>query len=359
MGYEGERLLPLLSTEMGRHETEPGLFIIRLESPALRSELIIDPHGSGVRFIASSLDEHPVQDPDVELWKSMVSNCLNSLGAGRGVPWYAIIGTRHVSSFEASDQQLMAAGRLGDLDLHPSPRVREQSGSRALQNEAVRLISPVTVEGVCNGVHDWGSDAQEEAAAVRLLSAFLSLVWNGAWETKVAPQAGYASELVDKLDVAAVSPDDNLLTAVQPVHLEPWMAVGLTRLGADEALRNALHSFHEGMLLFKEHPSVAAMRFVTSCEVIGGRIKPGVGSGAKVRATFASALTASEAKELWEAYKRRNETAHEARFHGHELSDGLVDSDPVRAENPGLAFTFGILNRLRNVTREALLATLR
>lgn len=293
------------------------------------------------------------------LWRSMVTNCLDALGEDRALPWFALIGTVPASRLEVSEQQLIASGRLGDLELHPCPRVQEHAGIPALRNETVRHISPIAVEGVCHGFHDWGVDAEEEGLVLGRLCAFLSLVWNSAWEMKVAPQPGYADDLVEKRDVSVIVQDDDLHTAVGAVQLEPWMEHAFERLSHDEALRNAAHAFHEGMLLLERHPSVAAMRFVTCCEVLGGRLDPRAGSGARVRATFESRLDHDDAEELWHAYKRRNETAHEATYHGLELSEGLGDLGFFEEHLNGLAFPVGLLNRLRSVTRDALLGALR
>lgn len=358
MRYEAEGRLPLLSSKAGWVETAAEAYAVKFESPALRSKLLIQPTSSGLVFIVESLDSAPVQEPDLVLWRSMVNNCMDVKGGKRAIPWYAIIGTRPVSNFEASDQQLTARSRLADLELYPCPPVREHTGSPALRNELVRSISPIAVEGICHGFHDWGIEAAEEARVTRELCAFLSLMWNSAWETKVAPRTGYADELIEKLDEAVVHTEDNLLIAVDAVRVESWMESALMRLRHDETLQNAVHAFHEAMLLFNKHPSVAATRLVTCCEVLGGRQGSSTSSGSKVRATFDSLVTQDEAEELWEAYRRRNETAHEAKYHGSELSEGLEDDDPLRTNNPELAFTLGLLNRLRIVTRQALLKAL-
>ena len=134
----------------------------------------------------------------------------------RNVPWFAVIGTRPVSSFELSDQQLTSAGPIDDLRLSPTARVAERHGSSALGSEIVRQASPIVIEGTCVNFHDWGLSAHEEGVEVRLLCALLSVAWNKAWEPKVSPAAGHPNQLIAPLGAVSAAEDSNLLPRSSP-----------------------------------------------------------------------------------------------------------------------------------------------
>jgi hypothetical protein len=136
------------------------------------------------------------------------------------------------------------------------------------------------------------------------------------------------------------------------------MSGAMQLLAQDPWLGNAVSAFHEGMLLYKDHPSVALLAFVASCEAIGHRLGLHAKPGQRVRAALSTVLTEGETAELWEAYAHRNYTAHEGRLHGDELSFGLSRTTFLSSENPGMQFTLGLLRSFRNATRDVLLRAL-
>ena len=74
--YEAEGRLPLISASLGWQERTEDTFQISFESPALRSALEVRTHSGSAQLHVTSIDDAPVQDADIEQWRSMVRNCL-------------------------------------------------------------------------------------------------------------------------------------------------------------------------------------------------------------------------------------------------------------------------------------------
>lgn len=349
--------IPFRRYAPGLDDDEENTVSVVFDSEALRSHLKIEFGESPLKFILVSQDELPVQAQDVEVWGWLVTEASKAVLARREMEWFAIIGTEPLGSVDPSDQRLTQPATISELRLTPLDLLEEESGIAALGTRRPRSFSPVLVQGICRNYHDWGGDAEEEAIEVRRLCGLLSVAWNGCWSLKLLPQNYGLDELELEPPGEFETPDPNLLSAPVMVSVEPWMSGALRVLAQDRWLSNALSAFHEGMLLYKDHPSIALLAYVTCCEAIGQRLGY-KRQNQRVRAALRTVLTEEEITELWPAYLHRNDIAHEGRLHGFELSYGLSRTRALSKHDPGLAFTWGWLRNFRNAARDALLLAL-
>ncbi|TCC18655.1 tetratricopeptide repeat protein [Kribbella sindirgiensis] len=341
----------------GGYERESDLaFSFDIEAATLRSTLVMEPAGTGVRFVVTSTDGTPVQDPDLRVWHTIVDEALYHFREPGDTVWFALLGTTPCGPLEYADQRLRAAGKVGPIDLKPCVAVDEHTGIVGLSDGKVRQIHPVLLEGACRNDHDGGIYAYEEGIQTRRMCALLSLAWGRCWTIKLHPQPEPPPGVA--LDSEVPPPErSNNLGSTEVVELPSWLAAAWKNVEDDPNLSDALDSFYEGMLLLSDHPSVAMVAFVTCCETYGSRSIPQRRSRARVQAALETVLDQEDATELIDAYySHRNETAHEGKLHGLERSSGLQVDRMVGEENPELAFIYGLLNGLRDATRDVLLS---
>jgi hypothetical protein len=296
---------------------------VRTDSPALRSHLEIELDENRLRFLVVSQDEMPVQSPDVLVWRTLVTEASKRARAPREAEWFAVIGAEPLGQFDAPDQRLVRAAPLADLRLTPIDQLDEERIIAGLGTHERRSFSPVLVQGICRSWHDWGIDAEEEGIQVRRLCALLSVAWNGCWTVKLLPRNFGLDQLDLKPPGKIEPPDPNLVFPPVTVSVEPWMSGAMRRLAEDQWLNNAMSAFHEGMLLYKDHPSMALLAFVSGCETIGHRIGRHTKPNQRIRDALSTVPTDEQTEELWQAYVHRNDTAHEGRMHGFEVSYGF------------------------------------
>lgn len=331
-------------------------FSFDIEAATLRSTLAMEPAGPGVRFVVTSTDGTPVQDPDLRVWRTVVDEALDHFREPGDSTWFAVIGTTPGGMFEYADQRLRAAGKVGSIDLRPCAAMEECIGIVGLDDDKVRQIHPVLLEGACRNDHDGGIYAYEEGIQTRRVCALLSLAWGRCWTIKLHPHPERPPGVVLDAQLPTLDRSNNLMST-EVVELPSWLAAAWKNVEDDPNLSDALDSFYEGMLLLSEHPSLAMVAFVICCETHGSRSIPERRSRARVRAALETVLNPEDAGELVNAYyTHRNETAHQGKLHGLEKSSGRQLDRMVGEENPELAFSLGLLRGLRDATRDLLLS---
>lgn len=333
-------------------------FSFDLEAPTLRSTLAADPSGAGVRFVVVSTDETAVQDPDLALWRTIVDEALDRFREPGDSTWFAILGTTPGVRFEYADQRLRSAGKVGRINLRPCVAIEERTGIVGLDDDSARRIHPVLLEGACRNDHDGGIYAHEEGLQARRMCALLSLAWNRCWTIKLHPHWEVPPAIVLDVEQPAIE-RPNSFNSPEIVELPSWLTVAWERIDDDPNLSDVLDAFYEGMLLSGEHPSLAMVAFVTSCETYGSRLIPERRSKARVRAALKTVLDQDDADDLIDAYyAHRNETAHQGKLHGLEKSFGLRRERMVGELDPEMGFAHGLLGSLRDATHRLLLCAL-
>ncbi|MEU4197618.1 hypothetical protein AB0E69_37365 [Kribbella sp. NPDC026611] len=349
--------VPLIRS--GGYDRESELtFVFDIEAPTLRSTLVTEPTSAGVRFVVTSTDGTPVQDPDLRLWRAIVDEAVTGFRDPGDSTWFAVIGTTPGVMLEYADQRLRSAGTVAGIEITPCVPVEERTGIVGLDDDTDREIRPVLLEGAVRNDHDGGMYAHEEGLRARRMCALLSLAWNRCWTIKLRPHWEVPAGIVPDVEEPPLE-QPNSLNSTEVVELPSWLTAAWKRIEEDSNLSDALDAFYEGMLLYREHPSLAMVAFVTCCETYGSRTIPGRLSKLRFRTALETVLDEEDAAELINTYYTlRNETAHQGKLHGLEKSFGLQLDRMVGEADPELDFTHGVLRNLRAATRSLLIAAL-
>jgi hypothetical protein len=221
---------------------------------------------------------------------------------------------------------------------------------------------PIIVEGNWNDVmadadasptaERAAAHAREHAAAgvLHRVSCLLSLAWYEPWQVRTSatlsenlpsqiPHSWARPQLAE--GVPAFEDAEHLPT--RPRELPGWVIDAWDTLEDDDAVRNALTFWHQGLHLTAEFPSFALVAFAASVEAIAGSrrlrrlVNPSTapcdtcghvpGATARFWAAMQLAASPEELRELkrgWDVYTGRSKVAHGSETHGFETALGPV-----------------------------------
>lgn len=274
--------------------------------------------------------------------------------------------------------------RLGDVTLRPADRQIIEYALTASVGGWEALVSwPVIVEGSSNartGSNPWTA-AGLAGPQAHLAACLVSLAWAEAWRIRVSPTptASIAPQ-VPEFPSPAVWPETNAQIGLRaPAVLPPWLHDAWNHLVAAsprDPITFALTVWHQGMLLFTQHPSMALMAFVASIEAVASspalapNLPPqsqacprcGHRPGAVERFWSAVGLVASDAdlQALRKAkvYDLRSATGHRGATHGFERRLGEVVMMPLSEADEAGRFVGNTLRQVARIGRELLLRAL-
>jgi hypothetical protein len=161
------------------------------------------------------------------------------------------------------------------------------------------------------------------------------------------PDVLRASDGLDPPELGVVCPQ---------LDVPHWLPTAIAKLDADEELSNALLACHEGILLAREHPSLAAVAFVAALDGIGRR--HATGSKNRVKAAAARVLSDEEAGALVDDYELRCLTVHEGVMHGGELLGGVSTMPRFLSRDEASEFVWASLRRLERTARAVIVQLL-
>jgi len=274
---------------------------------------------------------------------------------------------------------LDASYRFGSVTLRPADRqIIEYVPSRSVGGWAELVSWPVIVEGESSAesVENRWTVAALAGPQVHLAAAMLSLAWGEAWTVRVTPTpTASVPPQVPELPSPSPWPDRNPQIGLRdPSALPPWFGRAWTRL--DEAtgdpLASALTAWHQGLLLFTMHPSMALVAFVAAVESIAsskdlaGDMPPppepcaecGNIPAAAARFWAAVDLVAGEddQRELRQSnvYGLRSATGHRGAVHGFENRFGAHVTMPLTETDEAGRFVGDTLQRVARIGRALL-----
>lgn len=284
-------------------------------------------------------DADEPREEQVAPWREAVEGAVWRMAAGAVATWNALLGPLpqlRVASTAGADGQpvaLAAETAVGPLRLIPGGvQLHEMVSAEPypLRDDRVPCSSwPMLVEGTvaCHGempdapVVLWGMD--DQAAARHAQRAAATLAWDEIWTVRQPPVRIAAGARIPVPHLAGHhGTGSNWADGCPGGWDRP--APSWTRT----PLAGALDAYYQAVRMDLEHPSFAAVGYVTVVEGIGGR---GV-RRPRAKASYRNALTAvmagPEADELAGiAYRIRNATAHSGVVHGGERTLGyLLDS---------------------------------
>lgn len=263
--------------------------------------------------------------------------------------------------------------QVGDLTLSPATRQLIEY-IRTLQLGWMQFVSwPILVEGQWTDV-DWLAVEGNASKALHKLSCLISLLWNEAWQVRVAPQRtdGIPVHMLDDTSGPAIwhANDVPQRGMRDEVDLPDWMHTAWWHSYFDEKVTKrtaSLSLWREGKLLQPEHPSFALVAFTASLEQVGrlfirsGELpKTLTQSGRRFWATVDLIASPADAALLRKAkvYDLRSAAAHGERMPGLETLYGPVLVPPFLskgAADPVSEFVHQTVRILGDVARSALL----
>lgn len=329
------------------NQSYPGGFIHRLAGVGFESALWVlvsvgqGPFCSVVGSGAPNLSE-------IEAWQDAVTHAVGQIGTTIDFAWWTIIGRDPFSEGGAAvslDKPAVVAG----LRLEPAHDLYAENvpGRFNIFQGTSRHSGLVKVDGNSLG-YTWGVAAEDAARRTKLLCALLSVSSGTPWiqRSNVNPLVRIREDgseepvSVEEIELPATSPwdrGDRVLPADEvqrrEVEVPAWIGQRWASIVHDKKLTHALLNHHEGMLMMPNHPSHAALAFVTTIEAIGNRkykklprcpdCKVVTGSGERFRDALARVIPTDEAEELGRKfYNWRSRTAHDGVLHGTEPTFG-------------------------------------
>lgn len=190
----------------------------------------------------------------------------------------------------------------------------------------------------------WPMDRLGALRQARRAAALVSVAWNEYWilrtePVRVAPsQPIVIPHLVDGSDAGQTrwpggcdAPPQHQPAEFQQRELPEWLDAAWAALDGDRKLDRAVDAYYEALRADAEHPTLAAMLFVTVIEGLGARTaRSSADGGAKDNFRVGlGVLPRDRAAVLANtAYQLRSQTAHSGMLHGAESTFGyLRDSD--------------------------------
>lgn len=239
----------------------------------------------------------------------------------------------------------------------------------------------------------WIAAERQIARDVRRLSAILALTWNEPWQVRTAPKQ--SSQLPPSVPDSRPPPsrwfDDGDHLEPRQESLPSWVTGAWDLITQDANLLAALLSWHEGLLLTPNHPSLAHVAYMGAIEELShspafvGTVpepqgacvscgQPTRGSSERFWAMVGKVATLEESSDLrkWEVTRKRGATAHGAGLHGiEEIYGSVILLDfvpPLEGQTTGnfqfnpddqvQLFMFKVLPAVRETSRRLLLTAL-
>ncbi len=280
--------------------------------------------------------QHDAHESD--RWRAAVDDALAALGDRVAVPWRAYLA-------QAPPQvpymrfRLSAPIDLADGTTFSPGDGLVRTGCMSSIGNHLMAVDHVSALVRVDGVADcWSWQGDGEMAALRRLrlhAALLSLAWDSPWFVRDGPTdsvdstwvdaegpvSGTSYRWIDKLDHFMAPP---------PIELPEWL--GEVEVPLDPGVvQRALVMHHEGLLMTRDHPSLAMIAFVSSIETMAalqGELKrcetrrAQTGSTQRFREAVGSVVSNLEAQELSRFYDVRSRTAHDGALHGREVIAG-------------------------------------
>jgi len=168
------------------------------------------------------------------------------------------------------------------------------------------------------------TELRDAGQKVRQLAACLSLAWSEPWNVRSAPSP--CTQQPPSVPQSWPAPADWLRDPPLPPVEEPLPDIIeqlASRVAHDRALASALSLWHEGILVRRQHPSLALVCFVACIEALAG---PEPNERKQFWNLVASVTEPDELRYLrqrrGDIYRLRSLTAHGSRLHGSEMIFG-------------------------------------
>jgi len=383
---EAERWVDLVADEIKKHDTAVNGHGLRAVAPTATlphwhwqltintmdehnvqqeldlPKLLIIPDGntpSGIYLLLGS--KRSISQQEIVLWTRAISEAEVAL-KGQKVQtftWQAAIaqlrergGQQHYSlkSKTKVDQLILTSGRVPYM-------WHDSSTNPHFNSSAFNYSFPIIIEGTATGL-DWQEASKQASRDLNKLTGLISVAWQSTWKVIQSP----IPNSPQPLKIPLASPGmPNMSARYMSIPrkrrvIPSWLPKAFKNIDGDVATHDALHMYHEGLLIELEHPSFALLANVASIEAIGRKL---LGRKAGNKRRFIAGLctvikTKKKAEEIAAAYAPRSDTAHEAKLHGNENLFGYVAMPSAFNPAPSDMFWLTHVLRLRRVACKVL-----
>ena len=338
--------------------TDAGPHVSRLWVANARGGLVVWVVGTG-----------PFDEREIALWDVAVAGAISKLGGRSPQAWRAFVAQKPAAlpymRFGLAVEADLGDFRMKQVGTVTSEFITHVSG--VLAGEHVSAL--LQIDGVTD-CWAWHGDGEASTSrTLRLIVAMLSLAWDTPWYLRDGP-----TDRVGATWHGASGPvsgslyrwndDDHYPLAPPRLELPGWFrdALQAARSGGDgeQLVERVLLMHHEGLLLAREHPSLALLAFVAAIESIAAAderlarcdtCRSITGSTARFKRAVGRVLEEDEAAQLAHAYDRRSRTVHDARLHGRENLSGTLGTMSLYEPDEAIRFEMGILVLAQKASR--------
>jgi hypothetical protein len=366
-GHSSRTIYPFTDVGIRVHE-----LIANTSSGIHRSRLWILTVGGGLFTWTAGTGERDAGE--CELWEAATADAIAQLGQLTAVPWQAYLAQMPAAlpymRFRLEESVVLS----DNVVLLPVSGVMTTD---VMTNVGQALAGPhasalIRVEGSTD-CYAWHADGQTAALRrLRLLTAVISFAWDCPWFLRDGPTehlgASWAGAPGPVSGLYYGWSDSTESVRAPPAALvPPWVADVDASLAVeaqrDSPLHRAFLMHQEGLLVMREHPSLALLSFVASIETLAAlsekleRCKSCnvvIGSTARFKRIIATVLPDDEARYLGVAYDRRSRTVHDSRLHGRELVAGGWGEMSLYLPDKALNFEAGLVRTAQKASRALL-----
>lgn len=328
-------------------------------SSNLEGRLRLEQTHDGV--LAKVVGAAPLGDEALTQWWVAVEEAASAIGQQHeSFDWVCLVGEGR--SWLTPGQSVARDARTAEMIIEPMrlALIEEFPDKFSLSSSSTNTSWPAAVSGTSTG-YDLDSAMMKARAKIRVLCALLSLAWGRAWVLREGPHAVEHGHSVDSLraTIARISTGTHAGTP-EPVAVPEWVGSVMELLGQEKTATDAVLTYHEGLLMSRDHPSFAFVAFIGSIEAVGKCVQAEGGARQNFSRALRLVLPDEQVRVVGQEYDLRSSTTHAGVLHGWERSFGFPAislGDWADLRSPGRFASQGLL-AIQEVARRVLLQSL-
>ncbi|MFC8665489.1 hypothetical protein [Streptomyces sp. NPDC057199] len=309
---------------------------------------------------------------DIAVWREGIEAAIARIGARGEEHWIAILSQKQPDPYMLNGQRLGESASIGDLSftsLTDGIAEDAQIHASGLGVSSGQFFHwPIEVRGATS-CYTWCRDGELTALArLRRISALLSLAWDSPWLVREGPRDASASffGMSSPLQGHSWRPivDERIRESSRPIVVPNWIADAERAMSQIPRSANALLMHQEGLILRRDHPSMALVCFTASVEALAqinknpekcSECSMVLSSRKRFDDAINGVLDEGQAAHLMKAYPQRSRTVHQGRLHGTEMQIGGFGRMSLFVPDEELLFTAGTVQAAQEASKRLLL----
>ncbi|PKW07433.1 hypothetical protein SAMN05428944_5500 [Streptomyces sp. 1222.5] len=314
------------------------------------------------------------RNEEVAVWRQGIESAIVRLGTRTEREWIAILSQYQPDSYMLNGQRLGDPFTAGDLSFASLTDGVSEDARVPLSGIGVAAGQfchwPIEVRG-STSCYTWLRDGEVTALArLRRLSALLSLTWDSPWTVREGPRdpAVSFSEADAPLQGHSWRPiaDEILRDSGRKISVPAWIIDAERIIIQIPRLAHALLMHQEGLMLRRDHPSMALVCFTAAVETLAqinknpekcGECGMVLSSRKRFEDAIRGVLDEEQATYLAKAYPQRSRTVHQGRLHGTEMQINSFGRMSLFMEDEEMLFTAGTVQSAQEASKRLLLGS--